>query len=598
MISTACIAVGAIICLLLWHQQQAMQSRIGAQGLGLVRLLAHSPYTQLAPESRQSGLLEIVKSSQGNESFAYIVVTNTQNQVVADVSADGVVAPVQPISSLPSQWVGERQVQGSSQSGTFREFYAPVITKGDLSGHVRIGYSQVGLLQWGTDFTIYAMLALPVFLLVYIFYWLLKRELRPIAAISSRVESLAATPALQKVELSIPPEANDFVGKFNSVVDVLMKRTAELEIQNRTALTSSKVVSFQRSRLESILMSLPYGIVVLDEAGTIGFANHQCRTFMGIESDDIHGRKPVEVCNRHEVLDFFNRHSGKDFNHSGSMQFTLGGSVETHVEANAYPLFSDRNQGQISGTLVMFRDVTADHLAKKSRNDFIAHVGHELKTPLHIMTMYSEMLSDANDGTDELQLEVTNVFNDQIERINTLVSNLLNVCKLEMGGISLDRQKVKIDDLINDTYNNFESSANDAGVTIAVDCNVDLSPIHIDKELFRIALNNLVSNAIKYSDAGGSVNIEVNDQREAIFIKVRDSGIGISSEDQHRIFDKFFRADNDETRNREGHGLGLGLSKDIVEAHQGNLTVTSRPGEGSEFSIELKKTPILLREAA
>jgi two-component system sensor histidine kinase ResE len=304
------------------------------------------------------------------------------------------------------------------------------------------------------------------------------------------------------------------------------------------------------------------------------------------------------VCTRQEVLEFFNRYSGQDVSKVGSMKFSLSDTAETYVNATAYPLFSGINSGLVSGNLVIFRDITEEQMARESRNEFIAQVGHELKTPMQIMGMYSEMLIDDSQASRELQLEVANVFNDQIDRINTLISNLLNVSKIEMGAISLDRQKVKLNDLLEDIYHYFEKSAAESDIEFAIECNIDLSPIYIDKELFRIAINNLVNNAIKYSDRGGHVTILVENSDEAITITVSDAGIGISPEDQPRIFDKFFRADNDGMDERPGHGLGLGLSKDIVEAHQGSVVVSSAPGQGAEFKIELQKTTMLLKEAA
>ena len=319
---------------------------------------------------------------------------------------------------------------------------------------------------------------------------------------------------------------------------------------------------------------------------------------MGVTSEDIVGKKPNQVCTRPEVLDFFNRYSGQDVSKVGSVKFSLNDTAETYVNATAYPLFSGINSGQVSGNLVIFRDITEEKMARESRNEFIAQIGHELKTPMQIMGMYSEMLIDDPQASRELQLEVANVFNDQIDRINALVSNLLNVSKIEMGSISLDRQKVKLNALLENIYHNFEKSAEESGIGIAIECNLDLSPIYIDKELFRIAINNLVSNAIKYSDRGGQVTLLVEDSDETITIVVSDTGIGIAPEDQPRIFEKFFRADNDRTRERPGHGLGLGLSKDIIEAHQGTIGVSSMPGQGAEFKIELQKTTMLLKEAA
>jgi len=124
----------------------------------------------------------------------------------------------------------------------------------------------------------------------------------------------------------------------------------------------------------------------------------------------------------------------------------------------------------------------------------------------------------------------------------------------------------------------------------------DLPAVGIDKDLMRVALNNLLSNAVKYNRADGEVVVGAEEDAERVRVFVRDTGIGIAPADQARVFKRFERVDSAEPDSRAGHGLGLALSHDIVELHHGRLLLESTPGEGSEFSIVLPKTPLLMRE--
>ena len=174
---------------------------------------------------------------------------------------------------------------------------------------------------------------------------------------------------------------------------------------------------------------------------------------------------------------------------------------------------------------------------------------------------------------------------------------MLSMAKIEMGSISVERQRTKLRDLLQDTFDTVMRSAECGELEFKLELPSDMSSINVDKELLRTAINNLLTNAIKYNRPGGVVALYAEESDEQIKIAVRDTGIGIHLEDQAHIFDKFFRSENQTVRKMSGHGLGLSLTKQIVETHHGELKVESTPDEGSEFSIIFQKTPILLKEA-
>jgi len=235
----------------------------------------------------------------------------------------------------------------------------------------------------------------------------------------------------------------------------------------------------------------------------------------------------------------------------------------------------------------VLRDVTREYLARQAGNDFVAHVSHELKSPLNVIGMYAEMLADSDD--ESMRVESLNVIQDEIERMNALVGNLLNVSKLETGSMSPERNRVRLDDMLRDAYEQALPRAEGKQLRVLLDLPRELEAVAIDKDLFRIALNNLLTNAIKYNRPGGSVTLAARNEDNEIVISVRDTGIGIAPEAQDRIFEKFYRvSEAGAATQRGGHGLGLYLAAQIVELHHGRLVVESEPGVGSTFSVHLK----------
>jgi two-component system sensor histidine kinase VicK len=211
--------------------------------------------------------------------------------------------------------------------------------------------------------------------------------------------------------------------------------------------------------------------------------------------------------------------------------------------------------------------------------------------------MYSETLQGEGELTQDFLVEAANVIKDESERMTMLINNTLNLTKIEMGSISINRSRVKLKDLLQDAFDTCVRNDKDNNLEFRLDLPAEISPVSIDKELMRVAINNLLTNAIKYNNPGGMVSLTVEETESSVRISVRDTGIGIDSGEVERIFEKFYRSESNEVRERVGHGMGLALAREIVQLHQGTLSVSSTPGKGSEFTIEFNKEADLLKLA-
>ena len=593
----ASLAVIALVLGFLYqHLHETQLGLIRAQGISLVRLLANMPLAQLVPGDGRQGVLQVIRQSHGDSEFAYAAVVDVQGRLLAVETAPGVVVPQAALPAQPTVWNGERPLSLQTSHLGVLEFYAPLLQQGELAGHIRLGYFKP---EWGISgeqLSFFATLALPIFLLSGLFYLLLRREIRPLHKASRELDELVRLGSFHQVNIEASGEMGDFIRRFNAFMGQAQGRIQTLEAEQTGLQTSAKLLSYKRERIEAMLQSLPDALLVLDESGAVSYINARVGPLLGLEPERIMGQRPRDWCDNPDIIAFLSRYEARGSAGYGSngLEFSPPSSPDTRMALNAYPLFSPREPNSVFGTLLVIRDITVEHTAKQSRAEFVAHVAHELKTPLNVLAMYSESLQGEDGKSEEFRIEAVNVIQDEVERLSMLINNLLSITKIEMGSMDLVRQRVKLRDLLEDAFNTVSRNARAQDIRLVLELPPDISPVTADKDLLRIAINNLLTNAIKYNQPGGSVTLSAEENDDSIAIHVRDTGIGIAEEEQALIFDKFYRSMNDEVRSRSGHGLGLSLAHDIVQLHHGKMSVKSALGKGTEFTIEIAKDQVLL----
>ncbi len=221
----------------------------------------------------------------------------------------------------------------------------------------------------------------------------------------------------------------------------------------------------------------------------------------------------------------------------------------------------------------------------KLKSEFVSMVSHELKTPLAAMKTSAQVLQGDGIGGETRQ-EMLNVILRNIDRQTKLVTDLLDLSRIESGRMKLDKEKVSLGDIIEDAVENVRQEAEGKGLRLDIDLPEGLSPIYGDSGKLRQVLINLLDNAIKFTAYGGRIGIKVRELNGQVELRISDTGVGIPAEELERIFDKFYQVGGAQTR---GTGLGLAICKGIIEAHGGRIWAESRPGEGSTFVIVLNK---------
>jgi signal transduction histidine kinase len=588
MSSLAVIAV--VVGLLLQRQQAADARHLREQGLGMVRSLAALPVALLAPGPGQPGVLNTVLAYRDNPDFGYAALTGADGRNLAEAASPGTLVPAG--AAIPAlAGFGERVVRSPDNGRPVHEFFGPVASLDGKVLQLRLGYFQPQSYFSITDMPFYALIALAVFLLVPLIYLVFKRELAPLTALGDQLRQLTA--AQGQALVPADQDVRDLAGKLNAYLDQASARIRDLERDSMAGVAHGRLLEYGSHKMQAVLQCLPDGLLVLDPAGDITFASGKIEPLLGVPVGDVLSQPVDAWCHDPELRAMLGRFrgAGGDSRSQATIEFNPVNVPDKRLWATAQSLQGDA-KGMRFGALVVLRDATREHLARQAGNDFVAHVAHELKSPLNVIGMYGEMLADTGDD-ETLRVEAVNVIQDEVERMTALVSNLLNVSKLEMGAMRPERHRVKLDDLLRDAWQHARTRAEAKGIRLELQVPRDIAAVAIDKDLFRIALNNLLGNAIKYNQAGGSVVLAAEEAGSDVVISVRDSGIGMAAQDVARVMEKFYRVAETGENARGGHGLGLYLAKQIVELHHGQLTLESELGHGSTFAIHLTKMPAL-----
>jgi signal transduction histidine kinase len=597
MITATLIVILFAIGLFLYQQKNEDLGQIQQQGVSLVRLLGSMTTDQLVGDGNSAGLLRILKENQSNPYFAYVAVVNTSGMALDEVVAPGVIVAPMLIPGQPSHWLGEHEYR--SNSGVqYKEFYAPIIEGGELAAFVRLGYHEPGYTLKSSQVRLLAILSMAIFMLTPIFYFLIKKEIKPLNGISSQLQALLKKTEPKDENVTPAGGSKDLMHQFSAVVETAYKHIDSLELKQTNSVVSSKLLMYQMARLESALNALPFAIIITDESGHVTYTSNRIHRLLATRKGEILGRNLPDICPNRELSEYLaSCHAGQGVNaYKNTEDDIFIAETDKRLMINTYPLFSQKNENQVIGSVITFRDISNEGGDQKLSAEFIAHVAHELKTPLTVLHMYSETIVDNAVASPELTIDAANVIHDETERLAQMIDNLLNLAMIEMGTVAMRSQRVKLGEFLDDIYQTMSRVKQVESLDFKIDIPHDLGALQLDKNLMRVAINNLISNAIKYNKPGGKVELIAEETGNEVIIRVRDTGLGISTSDQQKIFNKFYRSEDSEVRKRAGHGLGLSLVSEIVKLHHGTLELISAPGEGSEFIMSFKNENIMRQE--
>lgn len=379
---------------------------------------------------------------------------------------------------------------------------------------------------------------------------------------------------------------NGDIKELYSAFNDMSTRLHKYEEQNVEQLT------LERNKFEAVLMSIANGVVVCDNFDEIVLVNSSAKTMLEIENDDVLGTKIQEfydtdgnLCFKEKISQF--KDTPLDLMESKPLEFNIEFSKKV-LKAVISPMFS-KNQDYV-GYIIVLIDITKETEINTLKNHFISNVSHELRTPVTVLRTYIDTLYNHGDEFDnETQKEFMSVINKEAARLHKMVNDILDFSRLESPNVNLEKEDANILDVINSSINSLNVLAKEKNITFSVMTEPELPLIPMNVPTIERVLNNLISNAIKYSNNESRIKIRAEIARDTRFIEVsvEDQGIGIPEEHHKKIFDRFYRVEN-ETHTIKGTGLGLHLVKVSVEKyHSGEVFVKSKMNEGSTFGFRL-----------
>ncbi len=360
-------------------------------------------------------------------------------------------------------------------------------------------------------------------------------------------------------------------GEFDEIAESLTTMSTELK---QTIGASEE----ERSRLAVILSSIPDALLIGDASGVIRITSAASRKFFG--DVPLRGRQFIEIVRNREFLDLLDE--VRQDRLSGVVEFRLDEPEERYVIARVSPL--SYREGELSGLVVIFHDITQLKKLEQVRKDFVANISHEIRTPITAIQGFADTLLDgALDDRDNARKFVETIRANSL-RINSLVDDLMTISKLELGVLTVEKAPVVFEDIAEAVLALFKDKAAKKGLSLGAVVPPDLGTIEADHDRLIQVLTNLVDNAIKFTDSGG-VTFGIAEESGRTFLFVEDTGIGVPEKHLSRLGERFYRVDTARSRKMGGTGLGLAIVKHLVKAHGWEMRITSTVGKGTTVRI-------------
>jgi two-component system phosphate regulon sensor histidine kinase PhoR len=394
---------------------------------------------------------------------------------------------------------------------------------------------------------------------------------RPLTEIREGVKRFAAGDFSHKLRPGGHDEIADLAQALNTMAAHLGERI-------------DTVTRLQRE-LSAVLSSMTEGVLAVDDDDRIISVNDAASEILNIPEADVRGRSLFEVVRHPDLQKFVARLRSSHGVSEGEIVVT-GGKGQRQLQLHGGPLRDARDQ--VIGVLVVFKDVTRLRHLETVRRDFVANVSHELRTPITAIQGSVETLRESAINDPESAGRFLEIIGRQSERMIAIIDDLLALSRIELDAENqrIEVTSAKVASIVRAAISNCQGKANERTIALEVSCPEDLVA-QLNPQLIEQAISNLLDNAIKYSNPGSRVTVEVGRHDGDLAIRVRDQGCGIPSEHLPRIFERFYCVDKARSRKLGGTGLGLSIVKHIVQAHGGSATVESAVGAGCTFTLHL-----------
>lgn len=389
---------------------------------------------------------------------------------------------------------------------------------------------------------------------------------KPIVEMKRQAYAMARGNYSRKVKVYGVDEIGELADSFNT----LTKR-----VQEAQAMTEGK-----RRKLSSVLAYMTDGVIATDRRGKVILINTPAEKMLRVKHESANGRSIIDV------LDIGDTYQFEDLMEvDGSLTMDRSTLDKPYVLRANFSVIQ-RETGFNNGVIAVLHDITDQEKVDQERRDFVSNVSHELRTPLTSMHSYLEALSDGAWEDKEIAPRFLEVTQNETERMIRLFNDLLKLSRMDGGREQLEKSFVNFTDFFNHIIDRFEMMKKE---TIMFKRHIPREPviIEIDEDKVMQVLDNIISNANKYSPDGGRISFYLKKFEDEIEVSIADEGLGVPDEDLANVFDRFFRVDKARSREMGGTGLGLAIAREVIEAHGGRIWAERNKNKGTIIKFTL-----------
>lgn len=393
---------------------------------------------------------------------------------------------------------------------------------------------------------------------------------KPINKLTQITQSIAAGESTSHVEVKSENELGQLSRHFNLMTDRVQQQIDMISLENQ--------------RLETILNNMSEGVLLVNGASEITYANPAAVVMLNLPDKYI-GRALIEINRIPELQALL-----MEAEQTATVAFAeirLANLTESEAEVTIVPVAA------VSEYVIVIHDVSHVRKLERIRADFVANVSHELRTPLTTIHGYAETLLNNKSIKSKKRKEFIVKILNHSSRLTRLVSDLLELARLESGDVELTRELCNLKDFHEQILDVFEPVLEESDLVLNWNIPEDLPEISVDRQLFMQVFVNLIDNAIKYTPDGGEIDVSAekgetdSNIADEIVVHIKDAGIGIPLESQPRVFERFYRVDKGRARKMGGTGLGLAIAKHILLCHNGRIWLESELGQGTVFHFAI-----------
>lgn len=394
---------------------------------------------------------------------------------------------------------------------------------------------------------------------------------RPIADMKKQATAMAKGNFSRKVRVYGNDEIGLLAQSFNHLTKGLQEAQATTEGERR--------------KLSSVLSFMTDGVIATDRKGRVILINERAAEMLDVSRETVLSQPITELLELEEDYSFDDLLAEQE---SIVLDYS---TKESQFILRANMSVIQRETGFVNGLIVVLHDVTEQEKLDRERREFVSNVSHELRTPLTTMRSYLEALSDGAIKDDELGPRFLDVTRNETERMIRLVNDLLDLSRMDSRNFTINPGWVNFISFLNQIIDRFEMTK-ERYVYFKRLLPKESVYVEIDEDKLTQVIDNIISNALKYSPEGGTITFRVKLLDDHIEVSISDQGIGIPKDNLNKVFERFYRVDRARTRQLGGTGLGLAIAKEIIGVHGGDIWAKSQEGKGTTIIFTLPYDPV------